>query len=119
MPGYQGFPITIIKGANFYWPITFTQCKAPVNLTGYKAYMQVRRTIGSINPPILDASTENGLIVITPAIGLITINIPSDITGEIVAPNEGYYDVLLVSTTGFKIPLIYGATIMTDMVTRL
>lgn len=114
-----GFPITIVQGADFYWPITYQDSSGnPINLTGYTARMQVRQTINSNNPPIIDVSTSNGYITIIPATGSINISIPNSTTSGLTAPIKAYYDVFITSPSGFKSRIIYGSVCIPERVTR-
>lgn len=65
----------------------------PINLTGFTAKMQARASLSSPNVA-LEASTANGLFVIDPLIGRITMTLEADATA--VLTSEKYvYDIEL------------------------
>lgn len=114
-----GFPIDIVQNMDFFWPITYQDSNGnPINLAGYSAQMQVRQTINSSNPAIIDVSTANGNIVITAATGLIAISIPHSITSALTAPLKANYDVVITDGTGLKTRLVYGIASIAESVTR-
>jgi hypothetical protein len=69
----------------------------PIDLTGLKARMQVRRKITDA-APVLSASTADGRITITPAQGKIAFNIPAAVTAALPTgnkPRQWVYDIEL------------------------
>jgi hypothetical protein len=109
--------LLIEKGATyekiFYYK---DNTRTPIDLTDYTARMQVRSTFRS-TVVILDLTTENGGIVITPAEGKIVINITDTATSAIVG-SKGVYDLELISGTSVITKLIRGTVKMPDEVTR-
>lgn len=73
---------------------------APVDLTGYKAYMQIRARFKS-EDEIFDLSTEgeDPAITIVAAEGRVKVHIGWEQTGQI-TNRKGVYDILLVGPTG-------------------
>lgn len=115
----QCVPIVIDQGATFTWPITYLEAdKTPVDLSGYTAKMQIRETVGSSGSAILDLTTENGGITITPATGVILVLVSGSTSGTLPAPFEGKYDLLLYSTSGLIEKLIGGPAKIQPVVTR-
>lgn len=88
--------LAITPGAKFEVDLTYTDAlEAPVDLTGYRARMQVRVRPGS--DLLLDLSTENGRIVLQPngALGLIHLEVGATATRPVV--HEARYDLLLIN----------------------
>jgi len=86
-------PLEIIQGAN--WSKTFRlkdENRAVIDLTGYTARMQIRRTLQS--DVIKDLSTENGKITITGVEGKISLSLTSQDTTGITT--NGVYDLDLI-----------------------
>lgn len=115
----SGFPIEIVQGADFSWVITYQDSDGnPINLVGYTAQMQVRQTINSEDPPLVDVSTTNGHIIIDAANGIITVTIPHSITEDLEAPLDAFYDIFITSGADFKTRLIFGSVSIPERVTR-
>jgi len=110
--------ITIEQGATFQMPITWTTgvVPTPVNLTGYTARMQVRKTYASTTA-VLSLTTENGGITLGGALGTIDILASATQTAAI-AIKSGVYDLELVSGGGIVTRLLQGAVEITPEVTR-
>lgn len=91
--------------------------KNPVNLTGYRARMQLRPKVKS--DTVLDTlTTENGRIVLDPLMGEITLIFPEDFSVD--ATWKGaVYDLELVPPVGGPFPLAYGTFSITREVTRV
>lgn len=66
------YNITVVQGTTFQIAPQWFVNNLAVNLTGYTAEFQVRQFVDSPSP-LLDATTSNGGIVITPATGTITV----------------------------------------------
>lgn len=114
-----GFPITVVQGEDFNWPITYKdQDGDAVDLTGYTAAMQIRKTPLSEDPPIVDLTTENGGISIDGENGIITIIISNSITASLDAPLKCKYDLFIISPASFKTRLIFGIANIEERVTQ-
>lgn len=88
----------------------------PVPLTGYTARMQIRETIDS-DEVLLELSTTNSKLVLTPAEGKVTLKFdPADTSGEYWT--RGRYDLELTSSTGFVTRLLKGKVTLSKEVTR-
>jgi len=86
--------LEIIQGAN--WSKTFRlkdENRAVIDLAGYAAKMQIRRTLQS-SDVIKELSTENGKIVITGNEGKIVLSLTSQDTTGITT--NGIYDLDLI-----------------------
>lgn len=77
----------------------------PVNMTGYTAKMQVRKK--SSDPVIIELSTSNSRIVITPLLGQIDLLIPATNTNTMPAGIFAY-DLELTDTNDFVTRFIEG-----------
>lgn len=87
-----------------------------IPLTGYTARMQIRATVSS--PDILlELSTSNGLIVITPNAGQIALICGPTVT-SVITWRRGKYDLELTSPTGVVTRLLYGEVEVSKEVTR-
>lgn len=88
----------------------------PVDLTGYKARMQVRKTVSSTEV-LYEASTDTGEIDIDLALSTITINIEASAT-----QNFGFtaavYSVELYKTDGTVLPFLTGNLTLVQEITR-
>lgn len=69
----------------------------PIDLTGYSARMQIRSSYESTDY-ILELTTENGGISITPLDGKINLYIPESITSKI-SEDVGVFDIELIIAT--------------------
>lgn len=111
--------ITIEKGATFLYDLVWQDSNlVPVDLTGYTARMQVRRTVNS-DEALLDFTTENGAITLGGALGTIAIVGAAADTAAI-ADNikAGVYDLELISPTGRVKRLVEGDATIKPEVTR-
>lgn len=87
-----------------------------VNLTGCTAKMQVREEILS-TAALLELSTENGRITITPAAGQIDLYIADEDT-QVLTGAGGYYDLEIYHQNGDTTRLSEGVWPFSDEVTR-
>jgi hypothetical protein len=96
--------------------ISFT-CKdnegEPVDLTGYSARAEVRPTISSEEVTLDLAPT-----IPTPANGVISINIPDEVTATI-EPGGYVWGLVLVTPLGSVIPIESGPIIFRQIVPRV
>lgn len=111
--------ITIEQGATFKLDVTWRTGEHPahlVNLTGYTARMQVRRTHKSTDV-LLNFTTENGAITLGGAAGTIQIRGLATLTDDVPA-KPCVYDLELVSAGGEVTRLLEGSVTVTPEVTR-
>jgi hypothetical protein len=87
-----------------------------INLSGYTARMQIRQTVSS-STVLLELTTLNNRIIITPAEGKIQLLVAAADTGAITW-QRGKYDLELMSSTGTVIRLLYGDVEVSREVTR-
>lgn len=88
----------------------------PVDLTGYKARMQVRKTIGS-SEVIYEASTDTGEIDIDLVLNTITINIEASVT-QTFTFTAAVYSVELYKNDGTVLPFLTGNLTLVQEITR-
>jgi hypothetical protein len=91
----------------------------PIDLTGYRARMQMRQKFASPDPPLLDLTTENGAITLGGATGEIHVEAISELTAAIKV-KRGVYDLELIPPSGedYAFRLIAGEVIVSPEVTR-
>lgn len=92
----------------------------PINLTGYTAKMQIRERNDDTSPVLLELTTENGQIVITPLAGKVELKIPGSVTDPLTW-KTAYYDLMLIPATGIDdaIRLVEGSVRVSPGVTEL
>ena len=89
---------------------------SPVDLTGYKARMQVRKTIGS-EDIIYQASSTTGEIVLDLILNTITLTIPASVTKDFTF-SSAVYSIELYTDTGRVLPFLTGNLTLVQEVTR-
>ncbi len=109
------YDIIAPQGATFAEIFTYKNSGTPVDLTGYTARMQVRRTPSS-DTKILDLVSPAG-ITLGGATGQISVNVSA--TGMAAVDAGKYrYDLEIVSSNGTVSRLIEGVFYVTAEVTR-
>ncbi|MCY1167378.1 hypothetical protein D9M73_73390 [compost metagenome] len=104
-------------GATLERPIVWQDpAGAAIDLTGYTARMQVRQSIAAAEA-LLELTTENGGIAITPATGTITLTQTATQTAAYTW-KRGVYDLEIVSPSGVVTRLIQGDIETSPEVTR-
>jgi hypothetical protein len=99
--------IVVEQGATFNRTLTWKdEAGTPFNLTGYTARMHMREHLAS-GTPFLTLTTENGGIVITPALGKLELIASVTATESIIAAS-GVYDLEVVSSSGVVTRLLQG-----------
>ena len=113
----ERYDLRIDQGSDKKLTLIFKDSEKHVlDLTGYKAYMQAR-IHPAVQEVVLELSTENSLITITPLQGRLDIRFPKDITSSIRA-TKYYYDLELVSDDE-TVRVIEGNLTITPEVTRV
>lgn len=113
----QTLNLTIEQGATFTKTLVWKDSNGdPIDLSGYTARMQIRRTITSCDV-LVDATTENGKITLTPEEGKIDIRLEAAET-EALDFREAVYDLELQSADGFVTRLVQGTVELSLEVTR-
>jgi hypothetical protein len=110
------YDITAEQGANYAASLTYRDSSnVLVNLTGYTARMQVRKTIGSTTP-YLSLTNASG-ITLGGAAGTVAIAISAATLSAI--PSGNYvYDLELISGAGAVVRLISGDFVVSGEVSR-
>lgn len=110
------YDIEAEQGANYAVTLTYADnSNVLINLTGYSARMQVRKTIGSSTPYL--ALTQASGITLGGAAGTIAIAISAAALSVVPAGNY-VYDLELVSGGGSVTRIISGRFIVAGEVTR-
>jgi hypothetical protein len=110
------YDITAEQGANYTATLTYRDSSnVLINLTGYTARMQVRKTIGS-SAPYLSLTNASG-ITLGGAAGTVAIAISAAALAAVPAGNY-VYDLELISGAGVVVRLISGDFVVTGEVTR-
>ena len=98
--------LVIEQKAAFEKRLTFKdKLKRPVDLTGYTARLQIRDLDGSL---IVELSTENGGITLTPAHGFIVLFIATSVTSTMTFKTANY-DLKLIPPNGRDKRLLQGS----------
>lgn len=112
----KDYDINIYKGTTFKLNIAYTDStSAIIDLTGYTARMQVRRTYGSAI--ITELTTENGGIAITALTGGLDLLITATATTLLTAVS-GRYDLEIISSGGEVTRILQGDARIIENVTR-
>ena len=105
------------QGATFLKTITWKDSTgANINLTGYIARMQFRRSKSSTEV-LFSGTTEDGIITLGGSAGTIAINIPATVTDDFSFRNA-VYDLELQSSGGIVTRLLEGSVELSREVTR-
>lgn len=111
------YDFQIEQGATLLKPIVWKDSAgAAVNLTGYTAKMQVRQSAASTDV-LLELSTANSRLTITPLTGTITMIFSATLTAAI-DWSRGKYDLELTSSDGTVTRLIEGQISVSKEITR-
>lgn len=111
------YELNINQGSNLSLEIALKNADGtPLNLTGYTARMQLRASYTSPQV-IVELTTENGRLVITPLTGLVTLLLSAATTAALVAKTY-VYDLEIVSASGFVTRMLQGEAVISPEVTR-
>lgn len=103
--------IVIDQGVDYSTNVTLTDEEENViDLTGYTANSQIRKTFTSSNAVTFSTS-------ITPALGVVTLSLTANQTASIVA-GRYVYDVFLTNGSGVKSRIVEGIVTVTPRVTQ-
>jgi len=110
------YDIAAEQGTDYTATLTYANSSGTaINITGYSARMQVRRSAGSADAVITLTSASG--ITLGGAAGTVAIAIPAAAL-TVVAAGNYVYDLELVSGAGVVTKLISGDFIVTGEVTR-
>lgn len=103
----------------FLWQVCQSGCWVPVNLTEFSAVFTARQTPFSDDPPTIQATTENGMLVVSGFQGSIQLVLPAALTSQLF-PVELEWDLWVYSPTYVPDPvrLVGGKLIVYQGVTR-
>lgn len=87
----------------------------PINLTGYIARMQIRRSQGA--PATVSLTTENGGITLGGAAGTVTVYMTDDQT-DLLQPKSAVYDLELEAPNGDVYRFIQGRITVDPNITQ-
>lgn len=111
------YDIYIEQGATYNQPLVWKDSSGTaVNVTGYTARMQIRKTIDATTT-ILTLTTENGRITVGGANGLITLLVSAADTAALTT-FCGVYDLEVISPAGVVTRLLEGQVEVSKEVTR-
>lgn len=111
------YDFEIEQGTTLLKPIVWKDSAGTaVNLTGYSAKMQIRKSVSS-DDVLLELSTTNSKLSITPLTGTITL-IFSAATTAAIDWSRGKYDLELTSGDGTVTRLIEGEITVSKEITR-
>jgi len=109
--------LTIDKGTYYQKSFIYQDdTRTPINLTGYTARMQCRKTYNSTST-ILDLTTENGGLEIVALEGKITIIITDTFTTTI-TETKGVYDLELIDSSSKPTKFLRGTIKFPEEVTK-
>jgi hypothetical protein len=112
------YDTTIEQGATFSISVTWKDSNStPINLTGYTARSQFRKTYEATTT-VLDLTTANSGISLGGTAGTITLTASATTTAALTAPSNGVWDLELVSGGGTVTRLLQGAYVVTPEATR-
>ena len=112
------YNFTIDQGTDVSVPLILKDCESNVlNLTGYKARMQMRNTVYS-SQAVDTLTTENDRIEIKPEQGQITLHFPHEKTEEYPASSL-VYDIEIVSPSDLVTRILKGKVRISAEVTRV
>ena len=107
--------LCLYRSDNFNHPIVWQDDAGdPIDLTGYTARMQARKTVGGST--ILMTATEVDGIALGGGAG--TVDIQLDTTKTNISTVDNVYDLEVTSPTSFVTTLIQGAFVVIQDVTR-
>jgi hypothetical protein len=121
------YPIEIVRGITFDFggAISYLDEEGEViPLTDYVARMQIRSSLISSDPPIVDLVSQDAGegqilgITIDEEAGTLTVVIPSDITREFDLVKSGRYSLVITSPGSTVIELIKGPVCISPGVVR-
>jgi len=110
------YNISVVNGTTFTLAPQWLTNNLAVNLTGYTADMQVRNVSNNL---IVELSTGNGKIVITPTTGTITLTLTAAQTSVGALPAGSYtYALNLTDNSGNVYQILQGAFVVTTSVVQ-
>lgn len=109
--------LNIDQGSDFTESFTLKDPQgAALNLTGYSAKMQIR-PFKSSDALLIDGTSANGILVITPETGLLEIKL-TDVQTSALIYTESVYDLYLEKPSGELLRFLEGKVFVSKSVTR-
>lgn len=115
------YSLTIEQGATFYRKLTWKDANNnPIEVTGYKARMQIRKGYGGVLMHSMTSEEGRGITLLPD--GIIELDIAADVTsrfntGSAVYISPAVYDLELEDSIGNVIRLIEGTVTISPEVT--
>lgn len=110
--------LVIEKGATYKKTFYYKdKNKVPIDLTGYTARTQIRSSSVSATV-IIELTTENNGIIITPLEGKIELFINDTSTTAVTHKGNAVYDLELITSIGEVIKLLRGTVSFIEEVTK-
>lgn len=119
MDNQVSVPLNIFIGATLTKNFIYQDSNGnPIDITGYSAKLMGRQTVDSNNPPIVSISTSNYIAINGPQ-GLISVNVPANITSVYPEITGGVWDLFIYGTANIpSIRLVGGQLNIIESVTR-
>lgn len=116
--GAVNYNLVIEKGSKFSESIIILDGnKDPINLDGFTAFMKIKSNSRTSSTTILELTTSNGRISITPAEGLVAMSITAEDTAAITYKGIALYDLELLAGSDIK-KLIRGTVSFKEEITN-
>lgn len=114
----QEYNITINKGLTFNETVEIqNDLGVAEDLTGSSFLLQIRDYPFSTDYRV-SATSSNGLLEVTPLLGVVNIKLPPSETDKLVI-SRGSYDLIQTKPTGEKVKIIYGSVTVQQTVSRV
>lgn len=111
--------LRIKRGNTFAQGVTLRTATSPYNLTGVIGKLQARAGDAASNTTaLLDLTTENGGLVITPLLGYVLITL-TDVQTAALAWDRAFYELTLRTTAGIVVTVLKGEVSVEGRVTIL
>lgn len=111
------YNLQVEQGANFEEFVNLKDSSgAAIDLTGFTAKMQIRPYVSS-DFVLLEGTSSNGVLQITPLLGRIEINFTPEQTKQLLY-TKSVYDLFITSPSGFVTKVLYGTIEVIQSVTR-
>jgi hypothetical protein len=111
------YNLSINRGLSFVETVQLkNDDNSPLDLTGSSFLLQIRDHVFSTDYRI-NATNSNGLLAVTPLLGIVDIKLPPTETSKLVM-NIGSYDLIQTTPTGDKVKIISGSVTINPTVSR-
>ena len=110
------YKLKIEQGATWRKVFVWKAAGVPVDMTGWKARMQIREAVDA-DEILQELTSENGGIAIEPLLGQFTLKL-TDTQTSALEFDEAVYDVELIAPNGDVIRVMQGVVTLSPEVTR-